>query len=253
MARIDRIASMARLLTALVAIASTRAAVTKPKGLKLKYFDARGAAELSRVMLRYASVDFEDERWQIDFAAGMKTPAFEEAKAAGALAANLNRAPVLETAGGTIGQSKAIERFVARTCGLMGGDEVAAARVDAVAEHVRDVQNAQREKGFSKFSQKSDEDRAAARKEWYGIDLPSWLERLEKAVDGSGFAVEAAGRSYADFAVWALLRDTVREGDDAADVAKALVDAPHVRSIVDAVEEEAAVRAWVAERPKTRF
>ena len=123
----------------------------------------------------------------------------------------------------------------------------------AVAEHVRDVQNAQREKGFSKFSQKSDEDRAAARKEWYGIDLPSWLERLEKAVDGSGFAVEAAGRSYADFAVWALLRDTVREGDDAADVAKALVDAPHVRSIVDAVEEEAAVRAWVAERPKTRF
>ena len=72
-------------------------------------------------------------------------------------------------------------------------------------------------------------------------------------MDGSGFAVEAAGRSYADFAVWALLRDTVREGDDAADVAKALVDAPHVRSIVDAVEEEDAVRAWVAERPKTRF
>ena len=235
-------------LACLVAVCSGKSA-----GLKLKYFDARGAAELSRVMLRYADVAFEDERWAIDFAAGMKTPGFEAAKSSGDLVANLNRAPVLEASGAVIGQSKAIERFVARRCGLMGADDVAAARVDCVAEHVRDVQAAMRDKGFSPFSAKSDEEKEAAKREWYETDLPGWLARLEAAVDAGGCAVKDAGRSYADFALWSLLRDSVRDGDDAAAAAAALDAAPNVAAIVDAVEAEAAVQAWVEERPETRF
>lgn len=237
----------------LVVVAAARAMETAT--LRLRYFDARGAAELSRVMLHAGGVDFEDERWSIDFDEGMRAPGFEAAKAAGGLDANLGRAPVLDAGNGVVvGQSRAIERFVARRCGFLGGDDAfAAARIDCVAEHVRDVQAAQRDKGFSPFSQKTAAERDAARDEWYATDLPAWLAKLDGAVGGGGFAV-GGKRSYADFALWALLRDGVRDAaDDAAATADALAKAPNLRAIVDAVEGDAAVAAWVARRPATRF
>jgi len=243
--------AFAFLFVALVATADVARATSK---LKLKYFDAKGAAELTRVMLRWSGTDFEDERWAIDFENGMKAPGFETAKANGELSSNLNRAPVLEVNEMVIGQSKAIERFVARRCGLLGGDDVAGARVDCVAEHVRDVATAQRDKGFSPFSRsKSDEEKAAAREEWFSSDLPSWLGRLDAAVDAGGRAVAAAGLSYADFCIWKLLRDDVREGPDAEAVAAVLEKMPNLLAIVEAVESEAAVQEWVEVRPKTRI
>ena len=58
------------------------------------------------------------------------------------LAANMNRVPVLEvrdaegTLQATVGQSKAIERFVARQLHFMGRNEIEAAQIDMICEHM---------------------------------------------------------------------------------------------------------------------
>ena len=38
-----------------------------------------------------------------------------------------------------IGQSKAIERYIARRYGLLGANEIEAAQIDAITEHIRDA------------------------------------------------------------------------------------------------------------------
>ena len=132
---------------------------------ELKYFDGKGAVETARYVMALSGTKYTDTRWKMDMSKpyGQRCEGFMNAKASGDLAANLDRAPILLVDGVAIGESKAIERFVARRCGLMGADDVAAARVDCVAEHVRDVQAAMRDKGFSPFSAKSDEEKEAAK------------------------------------------------------------------------------------------
>ena len=66
--------------------------------LTLKYFDARGAAEISRVLLALGSSTpgeaiYEDVRYPIG--PGFQSEAFKEDKESGALMMNLNRAPLL--------------------------------------------------------------------------------------------------------------------------------------------------------------
>lgn len=213
--------------------------------LKLRYFDARGAAELTRTLLHYGDMEFEDERWTIDFDKGFKSIGFEAAKISGELASNLNRAPVLMVGDTVLGQSRAIERYVARECGLLGNDSQTCALIDAITEHVRDVRDAQRMKGFSPFTRdKTDEQKAAAKKDWFEVDLPAWLAKLEAVVGDAGFAV-AGERSYADFVIWGTFVDSVRDDPP--------VLPPKLAAICQSVEAEPKVAAWVAKRPVTRL
>ncbi|KAJ1457755.1 hypothetical protein M885DRAFT_514810 [Pelagophyceae sp. CCMP2097] len=246
---------VAALLAPAAARALSAASSAAPAALRVRYFDARGAAELTRVLLEYGGVEYEDERWSIDFAAGMKSDGFLAAKAAGELAQNLGRAPVLVVGGAALGQTKAMERYVARLTGLFGAGELEAAQIDALAEHVRDVKDAQRIKDFSMFSKQAADDKARRRAEWFETDLPSWLARIEAALDANaapGYGL-GAKRSYFDFTLWAAMCDSVRAGEDEAATAAALVAAPKLRAIVEAVDLEPAVQAWVARRPATRF
>ena len=113
---------------------------------KLSYFDARGVAETTRYLLAVSKTEYEDKRYPKTFGtpgdwSTMERPEFDAAKADGTLAASLNRLPMLECDGAAIGQSKAIERFVATKVGLMGADGVEAAKIDAHCENVRDCKD----------------------------------------------------------------------------------------------------------------
>ena len=55
---------------------------------------------------------------------------------------NLDRLPILEHSGMSVGQSKTIERYVAKDLGLHGKNMAESWRIDAFAEHVRDVKDA---------------------------------------------------------------------------------------------------------------
>ena len=108
--------------------------------IHLRYFDARGAAETSRLLMALVGQPFTEDRWAIDFtrlSGDQMSPGMAAARQEGKLVANLDRAPVLVVDGGEIGQSKAIERFLARRLGLMGKDEIEAGRIDCFSEHIR--------------------------------------------------------------------------------------------------------------------
>ena len=122
-------------LTALLALLAGADAVA----LTMKYFNARGAAEISRVLLAISGTEYSDHRYEIvtkEGGGGFSTPEFAADKESGALAANLDRAPVLLVGDQPVGQSKAMERYIATQAGLMGATPLEAALIDSVAEHV---------------------------------------------------------------------------------------------------------------------
>ena len=225
-----------------------------PSTTRLQYFDARGAAELTRVLLKISGKEFEDGRYKIG--PGFDAPEFKKAKESGALAINLGRAPVLILPEGELGQSKAMERYVAYEGGLMGKGTFEAALIDMIAEHVRDVKDAQRTKGFGMFSRdKTDSEKAVLKEEWYSTDLPGWLQRIEvcvAAIAGSGASHAVGGAtSYADVCIWALLREGSEE--EVTLVASAVANCPTLSCIADTVAAHPAVAEWVESRPKTSF
>jgi len=221
---------------------------------QLKYFHARGAAEVSRVLFAIGEQDYEDIRYEFDRAT-MVAAEFEAAKERGELKVNLNRVPVLRTDDGVtnIGQSKSIERYLARRFGLMGQSPNEIGLVDCIAEHVGEINQAKSKKGFGMFTKgKSEEEKGRARMEWFETDLPAHLEKLNTSlVEINGFAVGKA-LTYADVLIWSLLRDNASENDQlltttAAEKFEAL------KAIADNVASDSRVEKWIEERPTTMF
>lgn len=221
--------------------------------LKLKYFDARGVVEPARIMFQLAGEEFEDVRYEIVRGPPMSTPGFNAAKEAGDHKMNLGRAPVLEVEDGkSFGQSKAIERFLAKRFGFMGQTPFEEAMIDSIAEHVRDVKDAQMRKGFGMFTRnKTDEEKAAARNEWFSTDMPSLLEKIEKVVEETGSPGFAVGSSLslADVAIFSLLKDC--SPAEKEDVAKAAEKCSALMAIANRVQSQPPVAKWLEERPKT--
>eukprot|EP00568_Trieres_chinensis_P003974 CAMPEP_0183292692 /NCGR_PEP_ID=MMETSP0160_2-20130417/1657_1 /TAXON_ID=2839 ORGANISM="Odontella Sinensis, Strain Grunow 1884" /NCGR_SAMPLE_ID=MMETSP0160_2 /ASSEMBLY_ACC=CAM_ASM_000250 /LENGTH=251 /DNA_ID=CAMNT_0025453685 /DNA_START=66 /DNA_END=821 /DNA_ORIENTATION=- len=233
------------------ALASPAAA---PGRLTLKYFDGRGRAETARILLALAGEEYDDHRYAMT-PGKMESAAFLAAKEAGDLKANLGKAPLLITADGVeIGQSHAIERYLARELGFMGSTPVEEALVDCVAEHCRDVRDAQFRKGFSAFLRdKTDEEKAALRAEWFDTDLPAVLGKIDEAIRETGTGGFAVGnkRSLADVAIWSMLKDCYPPY--AEDTAKSAEGCAALKAVVESVDAEPTVRKWVEERPETLF
>ena len=51
----------------------------------------------------------------------------------------MDRLPLLEVNGQQIGQSKSIEKYVAKQCGLFGSNDIEGALTDMITEHIRDI------------------------------------------------------------------------------------------------------------------
>jgi glutathione S-transferase len=186
----------------------------------------------------------------------MDSPAFKAAKESGQLAMNLGRAPILVTPeGATIGQSKAIERFLARRYGLMGSNEVAAAQIDCVVEHCRDAQDAQMRKRFSSFvKDRSEEEKAQSELEWFETDMPALLAKIEATIKETGKASGCAvgsSISLADLAIFSLLQGSFPVYQEAT--FKAAEGCPSLLAIVEAVASQPKLKKWLEERPPSAF
>ena len=224
--------------------------------LELKYFSARGAAETSRLILALANAPYKDSRYefQVNGPGKFEAPEFVSDKESGVLNANLGRVPILVVDGkDEIGQSRAIERFLAKRFGFMGDNDIDAAKIDCISEHCRDIKDASIKKGFSAFNKdKTDEEKAVARKEWFENDLPALLNKLEKSVQMTsakeGFSVGAKD-SYADITIFALIRDCSQADSD--DVANAAASCTLLLSIADRIATNSNIAKWINERPKT--
>ena len=194
-------------------------------------------------MLAIAKVEYEDKRFPINVEDFSK-PEFDEAKATGAFATNMDRAPTFTIDGVTFGQSKTIDRFIARKYGFMGATDIEGAQIDMLTEHCRDV----RQKYADVRAGKKDDDLAAAKTAFVGTDLATWAAKIEKCVVGTdGFTV-GDKLSLADITFYLLVKDHF---DDKEGAAAAFACAPNTLAAVAKVEEAAA--EWIAARPDTKF
>ena len=204
------------------------------------------------MLLSLGEEEYDDVRYKIDET--FQSPEFKAAKESGDLTMNLNRAPVLVAPNGqAIGQSKAIERYLARRFSLMGQTPEDEAMIDCIAEHVRDLKDAQRQKGFSKFTKnKTDEEKARDRAEWFEKDMPEMLGKIEAAVKltsaSSGYAF-GTSTTYADVVIWALLRDGFSA--DLEDTTNAAEKCESLNAICDQVAFNPGVAKWLSERPES--
>eukprot|EP01041_Mallomonas_annulata_P006071 gene6071-12246_t len=199
----------------------------------LKYFDIRGLAENTRVMFAISGTTFNDVRY------GLNSPEFGEAKGSGDLTFNMDRAPILIYNGTAIGQARTIERFVAKKMGFFGADDIEAAHVDMIAEHIRDIKQfySQAKAG------KKDDELAEAKAKFMSEKFPEWMAKLEKCLGSSGFAV-GNKMSLADVVINELIQDFF---DDKAGATAAISACPKIAASVRLVAE--AAKDYFANRP----
>lgn len=222
----------------------------------LKYFDARGAAELVRIIAKIGKYEFVDERFPIKLkeGGGFETPEFNEAKATGIMRMNMNRAPVLVLSPDlVIGQSKSIERYLAKKCNMLGHSDEECALIDCITENIRDI----REKWGKIRSiggMGANPEKDAAMKKFYEEgELKELLEKLDKSLTVSNNSeVYAVGNtlSYADVSIWFLLHEVF---DNKEAVRAVSENCPTLNKISNNVANNANLQAWLAERPQTMF
>jgi glutathione S-transferase len=169
----------------------------------LIYFAARGRAELIRLLLAEAAVDYQE------LPVGRGTPPlngrptdFQELKVSPLLP--FGALPVWEEPDGfLLAQSAAIATHVARGHGLLGGTEREAALCEQMLGAFDDVRAELR-----KVAAAAPEGREALRGELAAAFLPRWFgyfERILKANPaGSGFMV-GGSLTLADLALWYLV------------------------------------------------
>jgi len=176
----------------------------------LIYFASRGRAELIRLVLAEAGVDYQE------FVVGEGTPPvggrptdMAALKATGELP--FDAVPVWEEPGGLrLAQSAAIANHIARAHGLRGRGALEEARCDEALGAVDDVRLEMR-----KVASVAPEQRAAQRAELATATLPRWLRYLDRLLrrneGGQGYLV-GQGLTVADLALWYLLEMVADNG-----------------------------------------
>lgn len=215
--------------------------ITMSSVLELRYFDGKGAVETSRLLMAISGMPYTDTRWPMDMSKpyGQRCPGFMAAKGSGELQANLDRAPILIVDGVPIGQSAAIERFLARHVGLHGANEVEAALVDCFVEHIRDL--------------KELHSKAQDRSQFMQETLPTFLAKME-AVAGEAYVV-GPKLTLADVALYQLIvdyfpsREAYLQTKDDGSRHEASPDASNAGSILDGMPRLAAAVEAVRSHP----
>jgi len=195
----------------------------------LSYFDARGRAEIIRLLLAEAGVDYVDNR--------VNGQAFSAMK--GELP--YGQLPVLEVNGEILAQSQAIARYIARKYGLYGTTPEEGCRADMVVDGVADVVKAQY----------AASDPAAQAKFW-DESFTKWAtntEKLLKKNDNASKSGYFVGNevSLADISVFTYLDSVLRTKSDVLD------KFPVLKANYEKVKSRPKIAQWLKTRPDTKF
>jgi len=202
--------------------------------IRLLYFDARGRAELCRLIMAYGKVEYEDVRIQ-----GPDWPALKPTLPFGTM-------PVLEVDGVYIGQTIAINGFLARKTGLAGKTEVEQGLAEAIVDHVKDIST------DSFKSSGTDEEKKKFYEDFFSGQGLTFLKRMESMLQKNGgrFFV-GKGLTYADIAMAHLIGffEGLGDGKGLEVVSQHPLIAKHKEMVfnLDGIKE------WIANRPQTRM
>merc|ERR1711892_145214 len=200
-------------------------------GIKLTYFNLKGRAELARLILAQAGVDYEDCRIQGEEWAELKKTF------------PLGQLPVLEMEGQTLGQSMTIARYLARRFGLAGQNDLDAAEadqaVDAVTDLVNDPGSVMREKDEPKKAEMMTKIKSER--------LPNWLKMMEALLNSKG-GDHFAGKqlTWADIAVYYVLCSWIL-GE------RNFSQCPKLKKLVKTVKNLPNIKKWIETMPETPY
>lgn len=218
-------------------------AMTKPT---LLYFPARGRAELIRLVLAEAGVEFDEHHvGKGTPPAGGRATDLAALKAEGVLA--FGAVPVWEEPGGfRLAQSAAIANYLARRNGLRGASAEEEGRCDELLGAVEDVRLELR-----KLQVAGPSERVALREQLIEKVLPRWLGDLERLLaprlKATGFAV-GASLTVADLALWYLL-EMIRDNGFGAP----LQACPALTAFCGRIAARPRIAAWLASPRRPAF
>ena len=195
---------------------------------KITYFNGRGRAEISRLILAASGTQFEDKRVE-DWPNGKED-------------APLGQLPYLTVDDLKVPQSLSMARFLARRFNLAGKDETESVKADAVVDTLNDLQNAFYQKVFMVKTEE-------ATKNFLAEDAVTHLGRVEKIVTNfgsNGFAVGSA-LTWADLSLFDITSILLNLD------ANVLNNYPRIQAIRKTVESNERVATWIKNRPVTPF
>lgn len=212
--------------------------------LQLNYFNARGLAEISRLILAIVGENYQDLRYPLTIDK-TKTPMFSKPefdldKKMRVLERSFNKLPFLKVGEDVIFQSKAIERYLAKTYNLMGSSLVEEALIDGLCEVIRDYK--------TEYQQVKKEKNEESLKKWFSETLPEKVALLELNIN----MIHAIGGrvSLADIVMFEFFTQYF---DDVVSINNVLNGTEKVRSIVSNIGENKKIIKWLETRPMTEF
>jgi len=220
--------------------------------MKLTYFNGRGLAETSRVLLAIGGEKYEDFRYPItviDWSIfKMIRDEFDNDKKEGKLWKSMDKVPFLEVEGMVLYQSKAIERYLANKYKLMGNNLLESAFIDSICETIRDFKD-----GYQKVKSSSPESNECEMQVFFEQTLPNQLTSLNNIIMSRQLLspfVNGKNLSLADIVIFLFLTDFF---DDKDKVNKAYERCDALNKIVQNVGSLESVKNWLEIRPQTPF
>jgi len=198
--------------------------------IKLSYFDARGRAETSRMILAYAGVRYTDQRLTGDQFASVK--------------ARLpwGQLPTAKYNGTLLTQSVAIARFFANEYGLAGRDLFEAAQADEVVDAVNDIFNAR----ISAIFESNDALKSEKMRTFLEETLPTGLGRMEQLLQSRGGQFMVGNRlTWADLHLFTFLEGCTKNNPEL------LESYPGLANLMERVAALPNISNWLAARPNT--
>ena len=216
--------------------------------MRLVYFNARGLAETSRILLALGQINYEDLRYPIQIIDWERhiiiKDEFDDHKNQGKFLKSLNKLPYLEIDNQIISQSKSIERYLAKRLDMMGTNDIETALIDSICECVRDIKDA-----YQKVRRTDVNERPHAMDIWFNETLPNKLNSLDYIMDNDNHAV-GNNLSLADVLLYYLI---IQFFDDVARAYEATSNTSKIRGIVNHLQENELIQNWINTRPQTPF
>uniref|UniRef100_A0A158R4S3 Glutathione S-transferase 1 n=1 Tax=Syphacia muris TaxID=451379 RepID=A0A158R4S3_9BILA len=198
---------------------------------KLTYFNSRGRAETIRLLFAQADVPYEDIRidrtqWS---ALKEKTP--------------FGQLPILEVDGKVLAQSRAIEKYLAKTFGLNGKTDWESAKIDELIQSMEDLHN----KLSPWFTEQDGVKKVEIFTRLFEEEITPFLKRCEQFLikNGTGYFV-GDQLTLADLALYDILSyfdEKLMPGH--------LHKYPKLAEFIEQVGNLPNIKAWVQMRPKT--
>jgi len=195
--------------------------------VKLTYFNIKGRAEMSRLVMAAAGKPFEDIRY--------KQGEWETAK----LKTPFGQSPTLEVDGKLYGQSMAIATYLARENGLYGKTNLDGLAIDQYVQLCQDLINC----AVKAFREKDQDKKDEIWKNFKDEDSPKYFGYFEKALaeSKSGYLV-GNSLTLADIAVFDLPTGMLDEKMCSLD------KFPNLKALVEKVGSTPGIQEWVSKR-----